>query len=61
MKQKPLGRIISEMKHELYEQLTEMCRQCDVSPRIECFILELMEDAYHNGWEDGKNEREDSD
>lgn len=49
------------MKHELYEQLTEMCRQCDVSPRIECIILELMHDAYNNGWEDGKNENEDSD
>ena len=49
------------MKQERYDELTEMCRQCDVSPRIECFILELMEDAYHNGWEDGRNEREDSD
>ena len=58
MKQKPLEKNGSEMKQELYD---EMCRQCDVSPRIECIILELMHDAYNNGWEDGKNENEDSD
>ena len=49
------------MKQELYEQLTEMCRQCDVSPRIECIILEMMQDAYDNGWEDGKNEKSQQD
>jgi hypothetical protein len=47
------------MKHELYEKLGEMCKYCDVSPRIECIIMELMHDAYHNGWEDGMNEKEE--
>jgi len=40
------------MKQELSDQLRNMCDSCDVSPRVECFILELMHDAYHNGWED---------
>jgi hypothetical protein len=47
------------MKQELYDQLTDMCSSCDVSPRIECIIMELMHDAYHNGWEDGMNEKEE--
>jgi hypothetical protein len=41
------------MKQELYDSLTEMCQSWDVSPNVECYILELMHDAYHNGWEDG--------
>jgi hypothetical protein len=45
------------MKQELYDNLTEMCRQCDVSPRIECIIFEMLQDAYHNGWEDAMNEK----
>ena len=40
------------MKQELSDQLRNMCDSCDVSPRVECFILELMHDAYRNGWED---------
>jgi hypothetical protein len=46
------------MKKELYNQLTDMCLSCDVSPRIECMILDLMQDAYHNGWEDGRSNDE---
>jgi hypothetical protein len=44
------------MKQELYEKLGEMCKYCDVSPRIECIIMELMENAYQNGWEDASQE-----
>jgi hypothetical protein len=47
------------MKHELYDKLGEMCKCCDVSPRIKCIIMELMHDAYHNGWEDGMNEKQE--
>jgi hypothetical protein len=46
------------MKQELYNQLTDMCSSCDVSPRIECIIMELMEDAYQNGREDAMEEKE---
>jgi hypothetical protein len=46
------------MKKELYNQLTDMCQSCDVSPRIECMILDLMQDAYYNGWEDGRSNDE---
>jgi hypothetical protein len=46
------------MKQELSDQLRNMCDSCDVSPRVECFILELMYDAYHNGWEDGRTDSE---
>lgn len=45
------------MKKELYDNLTEMCRQCGVSLRIECIIFEMLQDAYHNGWEDAMNEK----
>jgi hypothetical protein len=34
-----------------------MCESWQISPGIECMILELMHDAYHNGWEDGMKEK----
>ena len=49
---------VRKMKHELYDKLGEMCKCCDVSPRIECIIMELMEDAYQNGREDAMEEKE---
>jgi hypothetical protein len=45
------------MKQELSDQLTYMCESWQISPGIECMILELMHDAYHNGWEDGMKEK----
>lgn len=46
------------MKQELYNQLSYMCESWNVSPGIECMILELMHDAYQNGWEDGRTHSE---
>jgi hypothetical protein len=48
------------MKQELSDQLRNMCDSWQISPGIECMILELMHDAYQNGWEDGTNSSEDS-
>jgi hypothetical protein len=48
------------MKQELYDQLSYMCESWQISPGIECMILELMHDAYQNGWEDGTKELADS-
>lgn len=48
------------MKQELSDQLRDMCDSWSISPGIECMILELMYDAYHNGWEDGTRELSDS-
>jgi hypothetical protein len=48
------------MKQELSNQLSDMCESYSISPGIECMILELMYDAYHNGWEDGIREQADS-
>lgn len=48
------------MKQELSDQLSDMCNSWGISPGIECMILELMHDAYHNGWEDGTRELADS-
>jgi hypothetical protein len=46
------------MKQELSDQLRNMCDSWQISPGIECFILELMHDAYHNGWEDAMEEKD---
>jgi len=46
------------MKQELSDQLRNMCDSWQISPGIECFILELMHDAYQNGWEDGRTDSE---
>lgn len=48
------------MKQELYNQLSYMCESWNVSPGIECMILELMHDAYQNGWEDSMNFQSDT-
>ena len=48
------------MKKELLDSLRDMCDSWNISPGIECMILELMHDAYHNGWEDGTRELSDS-
>jgi len=40
------------MKQELFDQLSDMCNSWNISPGIECMILELMYDAYDNGWHD---------
>jgi hypothetical protein len=46
------------MKQELSDQLRNMCDSWQISPGIECMILELMHDAYQNGWEDGMEEKD---
>jgi len=46
------------MKQELSDQLRNMCDSWQISPGIECMILELMHDAYQNGWEDGRTDSE---
>jgi hypothetical protein len=48
------------MKQELSDQLSYMCESWNVSPVIECMILELMHDAYQNGWEDGRTDSDRS-
>ena len=48
------------MKKELTDSLSDMCNSWNISPGIECMILELMYDAYDNGWEDGTTELSDS-
>lgn len=48
------------MKQELYNRLESMCYQNDLSPRIQLYITDLMEEAYYNGIEDKKTEMEDS-
>ena len=48
------------MKQELSDQLRNMCDSWQISPGIECMILELMHDAYHDGWQDGVAEMTDS-
>ena len=45
------------MKQELYDQLKYMCKYWDVPLNVECYILELMHDAYQNGWEDSLKEK----
>lgn len=49
---------LRKMKQELSDQLSYMCESWNVSPGIECMILELMHDAYQNGWEDAMNNEE---
>lgn len=47
------------MKQELYDEMSRMCDDWQISAGVECMILELMEDAYHNGWEDGRKEKDE--
>ena len=40
------------MKQELYDLLRNMCDSCEVSPKVEGFIMDLMLESYQNGWDD---------
>lgn len=46
------------MTSELYQQLQQMCNTYSLSSRIECIIMELMQDAYDAGIEEGMKEQE---